>query len=122
MISAYKPADRMVLARVHKNLLKNRDAYEFFSHIDKNGEPIWTNDIRKRGGVFFNPAKCYRSGISYNPKLRRYLWCQIIPGEDTRYKGGFGIYEAPIFWRGCFLGQRSALHSFTELKENVCEL
>jgi len=96
--SAYKPADRMVLARVHKNLLKNRDAYEFFSHIDKNGEPIWTNDIRKRGGVFFNPAKCYRSGISYNPKLRRYLWCQIIPGEDTRYKGGFGIYEAPEPW------------------------
>jgi hypothetical protein len=35
--------------------------------------------------------------------LRRYLWCQILPGtqgqkEDTRFEGGFGIYEAPEPW------------------------
>ena len=51
-----------------------------------------------RGAVFRHSGRCYRAGISYNPALKRYLWCQIIPGRDTRYKGGLGIYDAPEPW------------------------
>src|SRR5262249_2482530 len=43
-------------------------------------------------------GKCYRSGISYNAALKRYLWCQTLPGGDARFKGGFGIYDAPQPW------------------------
>jgi hypothetical protein len=30
--------------------------------------------------------------------LKRYLWCQTLPGTDARFGGGFGIYEAPEPW------------------------
>jgi hypothetical protein len=96
--SAYHPADRMVLARVPKGQLKKRDAYEFLKGFGKKDEPIWTKDIDERGAVFTNKGKCYRSGISYNAALKRYLWSQILPGADPRFKGGFGIYDAPEPW------------------------
>ncbi|MFB0552829.1 MAG: serine hydrolase [Phycisphaerae bacterium] len=97
--SAYEPADRMVMARVHKEQIRNHDAYEFFKELDESGQPIWTKNIHGRGAVFINPVRCYRSGISYNARLKRYLWCQTIYGEDDmRFKGGIGIFDAPDPW------------------------
>jgi CubicO group peptidase (beta-lactamase class C family) len=95
--SAYVPSDRMILARVPKNKIKDRNVYEFFQNTGPDG-PTWTKSIEHRGPVFRHPGKCYRSGISYNPALKRYFWCQIIPGQDTRFAGGFGIYDAPEPW------------------------
>jgi hypothetical protein len=96
--SAYTTADRMVLARVPKDRLRQRDAYEFFKGTGAKGEPLWSKDVGERGAVFTHPEKCYRSGISYNAGLKRYLWCQTLPGSDARFKGGFGIYDAPEPW------------------------
>jgi len=98
--SAYKPADRMVMARVPKDRIRQRQAYEFFKGLDSSGKPMWTKDIRDRGAVFVNPGRCYRSGISYNAGLKRYLWSQSIPsrGADLRFKGGLGIFDAPQPW------------------------
>lgn len=96
--SAYQPADRMVLARVPRNRILQREAYEFFVKLDGKGQPIWSDDIARRGAVFTRPGKCYRSGISYNAGLKRYLWCQTIPGGDTRFEGGLAIHDAPEPW------------------------
>jgi CubicO group peptidase (beta-lactamase class C family) len=97
--SAYEPADRMVMARVPKDRIIKRDAYAFFKELDDSGKPIWTKNIHGRGAVFINPGRCYRSGISYNAGLRRYLWCQTIYGEDDmRFEGGIGIFDAPEPW------------------------
>ena len=96
--SAYTPSDRMVLARVPKDRVTRRDAYEFFVRLDGRGEPVWSDDVEKRGAVFEHKRRCYRSGITFNAGLKRYLWCQIIPGGDTRFKGGFGVYDAPEPW------------------------
>lgn len=100
--SAYEPADRMVLARVGKNQLNSRDAYEFFERMDENGKPVWTRNAEQRGAVFVHPGSCYRSGVTYNSGLKRYLWCQILPQSEhpqgQRFQGGFGIYEAPEPW------------------------
>jgi hypothetical protein len=96
--SAYDAADRMVMARVHRRRIRDREAYAFFQRLDAEGRPVWTADIAQRGPVFVHPTRCYRSGISYNAGLRRYLWCQIIKGGDTRFEGGFGIYDAPEPW------------------------
>ncbi len=96
--TAYKPADRMVLARVAKDRLRQRQAYEFFARLDEKGRPVWSKDINDRGAVFEHKGCCYRSGISYNAALKRYLWVQLIPGGDTRFKGGLGIYDAPEPW------------------------
>jgi hypothetical protein len=96
--SAYERANRFVLARASKNRLKERAAWEFFANRDTDGQPRWTRDIRGRGAVFTNPGACYRSGVSYNMGLKRYLWCQIGRGSDTRFTGGFAIYDAPEPW------------------------
>jgi CubicO group peptidase (beta-lactamase class C family) len=96
--SAYEPADRMVMARVRRERLRHRDAYEFFAGLDRQGEPQWTRDIEQRRAVFSHPQRCYRSGITYNPGLKRYLWCQILPGKEPRFEGGCGVYEAPQPW------------------------
>jgi hypothetical protein len=96
--SAYSPADRMVMARVPKDRLRRRDAYEFFEKLDPHGDPVWTPELERRGAVFTHPGRCYRSGISYNAALKRYLWVQVLPGGDARFSGGFGIYDAPEPW------------------------
>jgi hypothetical protein len=96
--SAYKPANRMVLARVRANRIQQRDAYEFFAGLNDVSQPTWIADMARRAAVFKHPGRCYRSGISYNAPLKRYLWCQIISGPDTRFEGGFAIYDAPEPW------------------------
>jgi CubicO group peptidase (beta-lactamase class C family) len=96
--SAYDPADRMVLARVPADRIADRDAYEFFERRDADGRPVWTKDIARRGAVFEHAGLCYRSGISYNAGLKRYLWCHTIPRGDARFAGGFAIYDAPEPW------------------------
>lgn len=97
--SAYEPADRMVMARVPKDRIIKRDAYEFFKGLDDWRQPIWTKDIHEMRAVFINPGRCYRAGITYNPGLKRYLWCQTLYGEDDmRFKGGLGIFDAPEPW------------------------
>ena len=97
--SAYEPADRMVMARSAKNEITNRGSYRFFKGLDDSGRPVWTENIAERGAIFINPGKCYRSGISYNAGLKRYLWCQTIYGpDDMRTKGGIGIFDAPQPW------------------------
>ena len=95
----------MVLARVPKTQIMNREAYEFFVERDAAGRKRRagrSNDLGQRGAVFSHPGKCYRSGITYCPGLKRYLWCQIHP-ESTdprgpRFQGGFGVYDAPEPW------------------------
>jgi hypothetical protein len=97
--SAYEPADRFVMARVLKDKIRQGESYEFFRGLDDSGKPIWTKDICDRGAVFVNPGRCYRSGISYNSGLRRYLWCQTLYSrDDMRFKGGLGIFDAPQPW------------------------
>ena len=88
----------MVLARAPKQSIRERNAYEFFEEVDSAGQPRWTSDVQRRGAVFASPGRCYRSTISYNAPLQRYLWVQTGLGEDTRFQGGFGIYDAPEPW------------------------
>lgn len=100
--SAYQAADRMVMARAPRGKVRQRDAYEFFERVGEKGQPVWTKDIAGRGAVFTHPGKCFRSGITYNAALKRYLWCQTLPGKgnppDARFKGGLAIFDAPEPW------------------------
>lgn len=100
--SAYEAASGMVLARVPRDRVRDRSAWEFFRGLDNRGAPIWTSEIEERGHVFSHPSRCYRSGLTYNAGLGRYLWSQVHP-ESTdprgpRFQGGFGVYEAPEPW------------------------
>jgi len=99
--SAYKCADRMVMARAPKERILEQGAYEYFVKVDE-GKAVWSKDIKKRGAVFEHKGKCYRSGITYNAGLKRYLWCQVMLKskhvQGPRFAGGFGIYDASAPW------------------------
>jgi hypothetical protein len=88
----------MVLARVPKDHIRQRADYEFFERLDPSGQPVWTGDIARRGPVMTNPGRCYRSSVSYNAGLNRYLWVQTGLGDDPRFAGGLTIYDAPEPW------------------------
>jgi CubicO group peptidase (beta-lactamase class C family) len=98
--SAYEASDHFVLARVPKDQIRERDAYEFFTRM-RGGKPGWSPDVKKRGPVFKFPGTCIRSSVSYNTGLKRYfLWMNLrqAGGEDTRFQGGFGVYESRNPW------------------------
>jgi hypothetical protein len=96
--SAYAAADRMVVARVPVECIRDQAAYEYFAGIGPGGHAAWTRDHNRRAAVFCYPGGCWRSSISYNPAQKRYLWVQVLPGVDARFGGGLGIYDAPEPW------------------------
>jgi hypothetical protein len=82
---------------VPKGRIAERGAYEFFRGMSPVGAPTWTNDIAGRRSVFSHAGGCCRSAVGYDAGLKRYLWCQTLPG-DARFRGGFGVYDAPEPW------------------------
>jgi CubicO group peptidase (beta-lactamase class C family) len=105
--SAYEVADSMMLVRAPKERIGEREAYQFFAGLDSAGRPKWTHDIAQRAAVFNNASRCYRSGVTYNAALRRYLLVHPVPGAasrdgngkiDVRFSGGLAIYDAPEPW------------------------
>ncbi len=102
--SAYAASDEMILVRVPENRIKEHGAYSYYAGLDGKNKAEWTEDYNKRKAVFINPGRCYRSGITYNKGLGRYLWCQVIPlsargtSRGPRFQGGLGIFEAPEPW------------------------
>ena len=92
-----------MLGRVPKEKLADPSAYEFFVKLNDRGEPVWSPSIEDRGPVFSHKGQCRRSSISYHPRLGRYLLWQQLTGEDdtdTRFEGGFGLYDEPMDDRG----------------------
>jgi CubicO group peptidase (beta-lactamase class C family) len=100
--SAYEAADRLVLARVPKDRITEREAYQFFHEIDPfagpgSNAPTWSRDVEQRGAILERPGKCYRCGVTYNAPLNTYLLA-MLPGGDTREAGGLAVYAAPKAW------------------------
>ncbi len=100
--SAYKNSDHFVLARVRAEKIRDWKAYEYFAGYTDKNKPIWSWDVKKRQPVFTNPAKCYRSAMTYNEGLKKYLWCQTIQlsarETDVRFRGGLGIFGSDNPW------------------------
>jgi CubicO group peptidase (beta-lactamase class C family) len=91
--NAYESDDRLLLARVKKDKLRERGAWEFFETFDTHGGPRWTTDIERRGEVFRYPGHCQRVDAVYHPGLKRYL---LTVGHSR--EGAWGIYDAPEPW------------------------
>jgi len=96
--SAYNPADRLVMARVARASIRDESAYAFFAGRDRGGSPRWSASSGDRTAVFENPGRVYCSAVTYNVGLKRYMLCQIVYGGDTRFVGGFGVYDATEPW------------------------
>lgn len=91
--SAYESYDGIVLARVHRTKIKDKDSYRFFKGMDKKGKPIWTVDINQRMPIFKYDDHCLRLEVVYNSGIQRYL---MTVAYD--FEGGWGIFDAPEPW------------------------
>ncbi len=96
--SAYRPADRMVLGAGRSPAAAGAGSIRVLCRAGRIRESGVESFDRTARGVFRNAGRCYRSSVSYNGGLKRYLWCQTLPGDDPRFAGGFGIYDAPEPW------------------------
>jgi len=91
--SAYESDNGLVLARVAKERIRERGAWEFYERLDAGGRPVWTADATRRGAVFSYPANCNRVDAVYDAGIGRYL---MALGYD--HAGGWGLFDAPEPW------------------------
>jgi CubicO group peptidase (beta-lactamase class C family) len=91
--SAYESDNGVLLARVAKDRIRDRGAWEFFERLDAGGRPVWTADVTRRGTVFDYPANCQRVDVVYDAGIGRYL---MALGYD--HTGGWGLFDAPEPW------------------------
>jgi len=94
---AYNETNEVVLARVSREQIKSKSAYEFFKGISEDDRPVWTADISQRKAVFTLKGGCNRLDVVYNSPLKRYLMTmrsRAVVGELNQ----FSIYEAPEPW------------------------
>jgi hypothetical protein len=87
---------RIDLARVPRDRMLERQAWEFFERFDDHGHPIWTRDLSQRGPIFRDDNGVgWCISVSYNAGLKRYLLCS----EHTEtHRGKLGIFDAPQPW------------------------
>ncbi len=91
--SAYESDNGLVLARVAKQRIRERSAWEFYEGLDAEGRPVWTADAARSGAVFSYPANCQRVDVVYDAGIGRYL---MALGYD--HAGGWGLFDAPAPW------------------------
>ena len=100
------PADRFILMRAPKHQLTTREPWEFFSKPGTAGQPLWTRDIKQRGAVFASSRRVPALG---DDLLRATEALSLVAARsptagvtndrgDTRFTGGFAIYDAPEPW------------------------
>jgi hypothetical protein len=91
--SAYEAYDGIVLARVAKSKITERDAYEFFKGMDNTGRPLWTTDLKSRKPVFVYAGHCERIEVVYDRGIKRYLMAL-----GFNHESGWGLFDAPEPW------------------------
>ncbi|HVW09936.1 MAG TPA: DUF4185 domain-containing protein, partial [Bryobacteraceae bacterium] len=85
--SAYESDNGVVLARVRKDRIPDRGAWEFYA----DGQ--WSADIDRMTPVFSYPANCGRIDVVYDAGIHRYLMALAYDQA-----GGWGLFDAPEPW------------------------
>jgi hypothetical protein len=101
--------EEVYLGRVPESKVQDRNAWEFFTGIDRLGNPSWSRDLEERKPVLIDRSRAFSSmvinhrawpepmtriaqgGVFYNRPLKRYIYTSW-----TRFSWEF--YEAPTPW------------------------
>jgi hypothetical protein len=95
----WKSSSPVFLARVPKDRIREREAYEFFNGLDANSNPKWTKDTLQYQPVFSDPNSTDLNGanhasVVYNSGINRYLLTVPHAKEVAKW----GIFDAPEPW------------------------
>jgi hypothetical protein len=84
------------LARVRKDRIRDRAAYEFFAGLGDDGKARWISDIAKKKPVFRDPHGVgWNMSVSFNAGLKRYL---LLTEHGATHQGRLGLFDAPEPW------------------------
>jgi hypothetical protein len=98
------PENNIYLIRMPKDEIKDRDAYEFFTGLDEQGNPTWSPEVNQRQPIFTDPngvGNKSQASVSYVPGLDRYLLTvpHRPPSQSiTAGAGQLGVFDAPRPW------------------------
>ncbi|MBI3971090.1 MAG: DUF4185 domain-containing protein [Chloroflexi bacterium] len=97
--------DRLDLARVAREHVADRAAYEFFAGLDGGDgghRPRWTRDVAARHPVFAFDGHVNSGDVVYNAPLGRYLLAtctgDFAPGEKDGTPSSLAFFDAPHPW------------------------
>jgi hypothetical protein len=98
--SAYGYSPGIVMARVPKDQVPERDRYEFFAGLDSEGLPEWSKELSRREPIFTDPQGTQRIAITYNAGLKRYLLTTSHrpAGSQATHTAALGVFDAPEPW------------------------
>jgi len=98
--SAYGFSPDIVMARVPRQHVPERNRYEFFAGLDKAQQPRWSSDLEQRQPVFTDPHGTQRVSITYDAGLKRYLLTTSHrpPGSQATHTPALGVFDAPEPW------------------------
>ncbi len=98
--SAYGFSPDIVMARVPKERVADRQTYEFFAGLDESSQPKWSADIGQRAPIFHDPHGTQRIAITYNAGLKRYILTtsHLPPGVQATHTAALGAFDAPEPW------------------------
>ncbi len=95
---AYEFSPDIAMARVPKDKIAARAAYEFYSGRDAKGAPTWSRDIGRRKPIFTDPKGTQRISMGYNKALRRYILTSSHRVGEGVHNASLGVFEAPEPW------------------------
>ncbi len=81
------------LARVPRGKIREREALQFFSGLDANGQASWNREFAVAAPIFSDANSVAPGGMVYDPGLGCFLLTSFHTGP-----GQLGIFEAPQPW------------------------
>ncbi len=102
--------DNVRMARVHRDSILYRSAWQFFAGNDKKKQPGWVKDENKSLPIFSDPGHVGHPSITYNKSLKRYIlsiFSDAVPhtenATDTQYSqwdkaSELQLYESELPW------------------------
>ena len=88
--------DSLNLARAHKNSITDRSAYEFFAGLDKENNPIWSNNINSVSPVLIADSYASIGTAVYIKQLDRIVLATAC--RRSKSPSSLLILEAPNPW------------------------
>jgi hypothetical protein len=83
---SWESGDHLYMARVHKDSILDRGAWQFLSHLNSRFEPRWSSLETDSYPIFTDPGHVGHPTVSYNFALRRYIlgiYSDTIPHTEN---------------------------------------
>lgn len=108
--SYWDNGDYILLGRVPMTDILHRDQWEFWTHLDSDGQPQWSADDAMATAVFRYPGVTAENHVSFNAGLGRFIMGnggfygpdgRPLPyhtGPRGQYKSQLTLYEAEHLW------------------------